>query len=107
MKKYLIPVYVLLAFIFAMLIACGVYFLNLAIPYLKVLKECGPGLSVYEEEMKYTISLILYGTFALVAAVADFIVVALISIKELPIFKSLKEKLLKGKVSQSEELKKD
>lgn len=107
MKKYLIPVYVLLAFIFAMLIACSVYFLNLAIPYFKLLKEYGPSVSVYEEDIKSTISLILYGTFALVAAVADFFVVALISIKELPIFKSLREKLFKDKVAQSEKLKND
>ena len=91
MKKYLIPIYVLLAFIFAMLMACCVYFLKTGIHDFKLISQF-PGLSVYEEDKSAAISLILYGVFALVAAVADLVAV-LISIKELPLFKSLKEKL--------------
>lgn len=88
MKKYLIPIYVLLAFIFTMLMACCVYFLKTGIHNLQLINKY-PGLSIYDEEKKAATSLILYGVFALVAVVADLIIVVLISIKELPILKKL------------------
>ena len=100
MKKTIV-IEILLAFIFAVLIACSSPFFKHVAAMNEYIEEIN-GFILYDPNVDYSSDLkyynaqinqaLAYAIPMLIAAIADIVVMVVIAIKEFPIFKSLKNK---------------